>query len=304
MFGVRWIIPAIFMSGRSERRWLALLAIVARVYFFAANLNFARSEEFPRLPDGRVVIEIYGQQLAFRQEDVDLEHIELPALQLNVQPSPSWDRSGKMWNSDNLKYIVNYPNKFRDAVSEHLGWMIVWMNNYPHNKPFIGLFDQTQYDARLTHVLGINIRRDDYTSPGLVPIGDVRFIHPASVNRFYDGLTDDGFIILNPFKDPAYASFDRSPTVLMERYYVLDGSQRIRPSSTNLIVRCSYLNAPPTEKVERICGSSIATRNYRVVVGWSWHEERFPAATWRELDDRLRQIANQILINKPFGELE
>ena len=117
---------------------------------------------------------------------------------------------------------------------------------------------------------------------------------------------EDGYFVRSGVKSPR-STLPHNPA---ETGYRLPAAQRLWPASTDLVVTCRWTKDPV-----RKCRQYLQTEDGLIKITWGWventfqtpqgwYEIYFPKPRWKELDLRLHEVANYLLLNKPSGELE
>ena len=264
-------------------RFLAVLPLFSVTTIWASP---GSAQDWQRLDDGRVVIEVFGEKLAFFPEDGQLVQF--------------WkNQSGRTEKFFNLEAAVSDPQSARRRLTE-LGndawvWVTVGNNNYwrqqQQDRKFLGRFDWSEIptpgslDGLSFSILHEERHSDGHSRPRSVP----NQYFPKAV-----GPSTSGFVAY-PRSGTASAAEQRP----RETRYVMKGDQRVDPSESPLVVTCKWVGA-----AVRLCSSRVVSDDRRVRVLWHWYEDQFPKSEWRELDGRLREITNFVFIERGKGDFE
>jgi hypothetical protein len=295
------------MMGFLEGNYLAFLqnAEHAAVRCVRASLiigafgfpGLVAAEPFPRLPDGRVVVEIFGRKVGLPAGPGSLDRISF---------YPSRTANSTFGNTTfTLRQALAEPEKARRALEEEPRWVSVRI---------------------MAHVTGRNEGRLlERWGPEAVPLSDpaspltVSITRPESADASLQQLSslappeasepdEDGYFVRQGVTPPPRPNIPRMPPA--DTAYRLPAAQRLWPSPRDLVVICRRTGGPVRE-----CRQTIITADRRVSVTWDWSEagwqspsgpatNYFPKPRWRELDLRLREVALFLLIDQDPGELQ
>lgn len=271
---------------------MALLLLV----FSVVPSDGSLAEPFERLPDGRVVFEIFDQKVALPASDHDVKRIHFYPL-----TAPRSDLNGPLIE---LGKVLNSPGRARELFEAERGVVSIRITTAwpPHDTgPILGRFDRGSFPlAGPGSPLEIAIRRNPSKSLSLrdgPPEG-------GSWSPETHTADEDGFYVRIGPTPPMPGS---SPQMA----YRLPGEQRLWKTDVDLFVVCRWVGVPV-----RQCRQIQRTSDARISIAWSWYENPipkapapfsenfFPKARWKELDMRLHEVAEYLLLNKPSGELE
>jgi hypothetical protein len=245
---------------------------------------------FERLPDGRIGVEIFGQRIALPGTDDYLDRIEFyPLRQRPFGKPPTFT----------LRQALAEPDKATLAFEQEPEWISVRFIGWPENAPIVlGRFDRRLLpSADPGDPLAITIRR---VPPNKPPTrGTLSQYWPPEAAS-----TDEDGYFVRPGVTPPHR---KEPTEVGYRH---PAAQRLWPTGVDLVVICRWVGSPVRE-----CGQSQRTQDGRISIYWAWDEDTFrtarswfknyfPKPRWKELDLRLHEVANHLLLNKPSGELE
>lgn len=241
------------------------------------NPAVAQAEAFKQLAGDRVVLEIFGYQVVLPSSDPD-------AVMFLISRTPSSQKSYFF-----LRDALAEPEKTVLLFKQEPKRVIIYISSGSpkDNSAIFGRFGRHLIPTTsLSSPLSIVVERSPQVQTN--PRGKLPKEWPASDT----GPDEDGFLV----RPGVISSRRTSPEYTA---YILPASQRLRPSSTDLVVFCS-----PTGARVRECKQTLKTADGRVGVGWSWQEDQFPKPTWRELDLRLHEVAEYLLSPSTAGDLE
>jgi hypothetical protein len=259
-----------------------------------AAVSPATAQPFERLSDGRVVIEIFGQKVALPTTKADLQRIEF-------YPEKAGER---MYGTTVFKLgdALADPDKARRTFELEQRWVSIRIvTDWPADEkgPVLGRFSRGTIPlSNASSPLTIGIQR---TPPlNLSKRGTLPENWPSEAAT----PDEDGYFVRPGIQGP---NLDRPHLT----GYRLPASQRLWRTNVDLIVVCRWIG-----RSTRICSQLQRTADDRISIGWSWYESSwrtprgslyenyFPKPQWKELDLRLHEVADYLLVNKPSGELE
>ena len=283
------------MAGNSvvqrPSRWCSWRT-VASIRFLVVFLLFSATtiwaspgsaQNWQRLDDGRVVIEVFGEKLAFFPEDGRIVRFmaphskELFDLEAAIADPPAARR--RMAGLDR-----------QDFVRVVVGNNAYWRQQQKHRK-FLGRFDWSDIpQVGPGHALNFSVFQSRSNWPDqkrYVKLPNDAF--PTAIGPGPSGFT------AYPFKGIESVR----PYEPRETRYALPGERRLEPSRIPLIVTCRWAGAPV-----RRCLSRLSTADLRVQIVWQWLESQFPESEWRLLDQRLGAVTDFVFIERSRGEFQ
>lgn len=259
----------------------------------------ASSQSWEILQDGRVVIEIFHERLAFDPQDANLV---------------SFQRSyeGK-YHTLTLADAMSNPERARAFFAgprlRHLG---VWANlniskesSVNPERPFLGKFNWEDLPRTSPTVpLRFSILPDNepLTFEKDPIAGVMRWIRPHErppsppYTYFTRALRPSEFGFTSYlFEDPLPEQKHNGA----QSIYVLPGSQRLKSSEVILQVTCEVSGSP-----WRYCHFIQFSKDELVSIFLEWAENKFPESSWKKLDVSVQRIAAQIFIDRTEGDFK
>jgi hypothetical protein len=237
---------------------------------------------FERLPDGRIGVEIFGQRIALpatpTDPDRDLDLIQFYPLRMEPFGRATFT----------LRQALAAPDKARLAFEQEPEWISVRIIGWPEKvATVLGRFDRRLLPSPgPSRPLAITVRRMPEARPP--KRGTLSDYWPPEATA----PDEDGYFVRLGVTPPKQKEPD-------EIGYRLPAAQRLWPTSVDLVVICRWVGAPV-----RVCGQSHRTQDGRISISWRWDEDKFPKPRWKELDLRLHEVAEHLLLNSPSGDLE
>lgn len=248
---------------------------------------WAQHQSFERLPDGRIFIEIFGQQIALPDSEAD--RIYFYAYQASEK------RYGKPMFS--LQEALADPNKAQKVFEEEERWVNVRIITSRSGPLILERFESgTVPESPAADPIHIVIRRaplqsfargrlpDRWPPEAQLPDADGYFVRPGITGPNQTRPADTG--------------------------YRLPAQMRLFPAAADLVVICTHVGAPT-----RLCKQGLRSEDGRISIGWSWYEPgpqitpemrrlTFPKSAWKSLDLKLRELTDYLLLNRPAGGME
>lgn len=276
-----------------------LRIILAAVPLIFLSCSGASSKPWETLPDGRVVIEILHERLAFDPQDVNLV-----SFQRNDE--------GKHHTLTLADAIADPDGARVFFVGPRMPQLGIWVNlniskerAVNPERPFLGKYDWEDLPRTSPTVpLRFSILPDNKPLTfGKDPIaGVMRWIRPherpPSPPYIYFtkalGPSEFGFTSY-PFEDPLPEQKHNGA----QSIYVLPGSQRLKSSEAVLQVTCEVSGSP-----WRYCHFTQFSEDELVRIFLRWGENKFPEGSWKQLDRLIQDISAQIFIDRTGGDFE
>ncbi|MBZ0216671.1 MAG: hypothetical protein K8F25_08970 [Fimbriimonadaceae bacterium] len=278
-----------------EARFIFLITLL----LFSVSSAVANARPWEILSDGRIVIEIFDERLAFHPQDASLV---------------SFQRSyGGKYHTFTLKDAISNPNAARAFFDgprlRHLG---VWVNinisqesaSNP-NRPFLGKYNWEQLPRTIpTEPFRFSILpNNEPLAFRKDPIaGVMRFIRPherpPSPPHVYFtkalGPSEFGFTSF-PFEDPLPEQKHNGVRTI----HILPGSERLRSSEVDLQIMCEKGGSP-----WRYCHFIQLSKDELVTVFLRWGENKLPENSWKQLDNLVHRIAATVFIDRIEKDFE
>lgn len=243
-----------------------------------------------QLADGRIVIHILGERLAFREQDASRVGLNWPPYPCD--PKPMGSTNLELWLQDPRvascldRYIPDaFVSGERQSVVLRIHLAYEDGSRYPGAGKRI---DQPLGDMPPLYPGGVSVK--DLPSPPLLsgevflrvrdPYTPLWCLSPA------EGSPDElGFQVLRA---------GRSPTGGL---YTVPPNRRIGETSRPLCVTCSQLSG---------CTVVLRSSDSAVSLELNWHERDIhrPQANWLLYDAAARDIANSIFIDRSLGDVQ
>jgi hypothetical protein len=252
-----------------------------------ANDADAQKRSFERLADGRVFVEIFGQQMALPGSEPELDEVRFYPDRVRRSDRPFFS----------LREALAEPDKARRSIDQEERSVIVRIIvDSRSGGPILGLYPRGTAPLGGVSVIVSRQIRPNF-SRGKLPARAAVWPPESAVPD------EDGYFIRR-------GVVSSNATEPMDIAYRLPAAKRLWRTGVDLIVICTLTGAPV-----RHCGYHLATEDGRISIGWSWHERgpqitprmepyTFPKSAWAELDVRLREVAGHLLLNRPSGEME
>lgn len=295
MFETQFAIPS-FTKVSNMNFIRVFIAAISLIFF---SWSGASAKPWEILPDGRVVIEIFHERLAFDPQDANLV---------------SFQRSyeGK-YHTLTLADAMSNPDRARAFfIGPRLRHLGVWANiniskenSVNPERRFLGKFNWENLPRTSPTVpLRFSILPDNKPLAfGKDPIaGVMRWIRPherpPSPPYIYFtkalGPSEFGFTSY-PFEDPLPEQKHNGA----QSIYVLPGLQRLKNSEAVLQVTCEVSGSP-----WRYCHFIQFSKDELVSTFLEWGENKFPESSWKKLDVSAQRIAAQIFIDRTEGDFK
>lgn len=255
--------------------------LIAALLFVIATASVAQSASLERTSDGRVVIAVLGEKLAFREKDTDRVNLHWPSYPCT--PKSLWP---------NLSLWLNDPN-----VAECLNSSL--STSYTAgSKQTVALKVYLSYeDGRSYRNIRPKDRPREPLYPGALKPDDLP--NPLAVTGEIDVRVRDpytGLECLRPINGPpdALGFEDRRGG-----WYTLPASKRLGNTSKSLCVSCAQISGWS-------CSVMLRSLDKAVSLSLSWYEPTFqgPQPTWLLYDAAARKVAQSIFIDRAPGDVQ
>jgi hypothetical protein len=271
---------------KSIQKFKARFIFLITLLLFSVSSAAANARPWEILSDGRIVIEIFNERLAFHPQDASLVSFKryhdgtLLTMKLSEAIArPDEARAFFLGPRRKHEGIVVAVNIIRESASNR-------------KRPLLGKFAWDDLPrTNPTRPLSFNILpvneivaygRDHKT-------GEMRSHRaherpPTPPYQYYRtafGPSENGFTWY-PFEDPLPGQKKNG----FKTIYMLPGSQRIEKSNHDLMVTCSRVGAP-----FRMCAYKQISKDSLVTFQVEWGENKFPERSWTKLDDLFHRIA-------------
>lgn len=251
------------------------------------------AESLDVLPDGRNVIQIFRERIAFDVKDA--KNVEFGRV-----------HDGSLLTLPLEKAIVDVEDAqafFQGFRLSHIGIFVrIHLIQQIPDRDLLGKFHWKDYPrTNPTRPLSFSILPTNEPQKGFK---DGKFVEYRPHSRpplppfqyFPDAsrVTENGFTEYPDKKPPSIKS-----GVSTETIYVLPGSKRQSPTETDLRVTCTRAGGP-----SRNCGFVMLSSDGLVSLNLGWNENAFPESRWKKLDDDIRKLAGSIFIDRKLGDFE
>lgn len=244
----------------------------------------AQCASFETLPDGRVVLTVLGEKLAFHEHD--LGNVDLYWPMYPCQPGRS-QVTLALWRADpDVKACLDkvlpddYPEGSRQTLTLRL---------------LLRFEDGTRYpEKKITDPITTSI----FLSPGHIDPKDLPV--PPRVYEMKVSLSSAGRATTRP-----QSTIDGPPDSL--GYQVMDAGKRwerhLLSASGRLGVASKPVSIACSEEVESNCSFAVSSSDNKASIGIGWLGPN-PRADWKKYDLVLRKLADLIFIAKPPGDVQ
>lgn len=256
---------------------------VATVLFIGLTslaTSSAQSASLERTADGRIVISVLGEKLAFREKDANKVELRWPPYPCS--PKSLWPNLAQWFNDPQITECLNksLPTSYTAGLRQSVGLMVYlsyedgrgYRNIRPEDRPREPLYPGA-------------LKSDDLPNP-LVLTGqiDVRVRDP------YTGLE-----CLRPTNGPP----DALGFEYRRGWHTLPASKRLGNTSKALCVSCAHISGWS-------CSVMLRSLDKAVSLSLSWYEATFhgPQPTWLLYDAAARKIAQSIFIGRDPGDVQ
>ena len=276
-------------------------AVAAAIVFAILGPSARAQQTWDTLPDGRVVIQVFGERLAFDPKDKDIVNDQKPE-----DASARFESSeGDHYLSMSLKQVIENRQAaedfFTSATKNKVSDVRLILNFYRENLPEPRI--KTQFEGMFlgkfpfSDVLGLVSARGLIYSIAPNAVVKFRYIHEPSLPPFPPYIRAIG---PDQFGITAYIPEDRGELkpgkpYLDETFYVIPQTRRQQKADKNLLVGCSGLNT---------CSISEFSQDRKVAFSYAFQKRIFPEAEWFKLDDTLRHLAAHIFIDRTPGDFQ
>lgn len=272
--------------------------LIGLLLFSICNIP-AVAQPWETLSNGKIVIEIFNERLAFEPEDASL-----------ISFKRSHDGT---YSTLKLVDAITHPDEarafFLGPRLKHVG-IIVELNISRESasnpqRPFLGEYSWDDLPRTSpTEPLTFNILptneimgngRDYKTGEMRAHRAHERPITPPyQYYRTAFGPSENGFTWY-PFEDPLPEQKKNG----VHTIYMLPGSQRTEKSNHDLQVICSRVGAP-----WRMCRYTQLSKDSLVRFNVRWGENKFPESSWKKLDSLFHRIAATVFIDRTETDFE
>jgi hypothetical protein len=277
------------------------LIILVSALIMLSNSGDANAQKvWDTLPDGRVVIQVFNERLAFDPKDTDIVTDEKPEYAV-----VHFERAGDgelIYMS--LKQVIENreaAEAFFEAAKNTDSTISLAMDFGRNNLPEPRI--KTQYEGLF---LGKFPYADLYTP---VPARALIFWIAWQANVKFE--RSNQYSVSDPYLDKKVGPDQFGITSYMPSYrgeagvpgkpynpdtlYIIPAELRLIPSQRDLVVLCGYFNK---------CSFSQIGFDLLVGMRFTWNSERLPEATWFRIDNTLRQLAAYIFIDRKPGDFQ
>ena len=261
-----------------------LLMIVILVFTCGNGVCFA-GQSWERLQDGRVVIDLLGERLAFDPQDAAL-----------VSFWRTHDGHNYTLTLDEALNDVDKAREFSNGpgVAEYGIWVDVQVSGRDAQnpgRPFLGKFPWADLPTTSpTKPLEFSIVPGGQSTESITARYPTHNRAQRPPNKYFPeakGTSQVGFTAY-----PSMTAYSIKRGFPTETYYVLPGARRQPPSNIDLLVICSVSGSP-----WRYCAFQQLSADLRLAMFLEWGENSFPESSWVGLDQLARTIAADIFID-------
>ncbi|MDQ0474838.1 hypothetical protein [Labrys wisconsinensis] len=245
------------------------------------------------LPDGRVVIEIFNERLAFSPSDdgyVSFSRYDDGTYHVMSLAEVIGD-------ADDARAFFDKDRSSRSGITVNLSTNPA--SNKAPGRPFLGAFDWNAIPrTNPTKLLAFEILSDNPLIEGVRG-----WLRPHQREQLPP---TDRYPLASATSEYGFTSYPISRTFNhlqkeepIETLYILPGSHRSPPLRGNLAILCRWLGSP-----WRHCEFTQYSKDMLIRMFWQWPENEFPEGSWQTVDRLSRAIAGHIFIDRGEGDFE